>query len=73
MEQRKPRVLKFTNGSRIEILPAETAKRSKRGERQIKTLTDFYSKYPDLFLEDYYRIRLSWWQKCFLRLIRDKV
>jgi len=32
-------------------------------------LKDFYTKYPDIFIEDILNLKLSLWQKILLRLI----
>jgi hypothetical protein len=30
---------------------------------------NFYKKYPDIFLEDFFDIKLFWWQRFYIRHI----
>lgn len=57
--------IKFKNGSYLESIKSNDVKRSSRADR----LNEFYLKYPDVFLENYFDIELLEYQKLFIRLI----
>ena len=42
-------IIQFKNGSSIKCLSGEKYKRSKRGQKQIEKIRDYYLKYPDKF------------------------
>lgn len=61
--------IKFKNGSYLESIESNDIKRSSRADK----LKEFWLKYPDVFLENYFDIKLLGYQKFFIRLImRDK-
>ena len=57
--------IKFKNGSYLESIKSTDVKRSYRADK----LKEFYLKYPDVFLENYFDIELLEYQKLFIRLI----
>lgn len=57
--------IKFKNGSYLEPIKSTDIKRSDRADK----LKEFYLKYPDVFLENYFDIELLEYQKLFIRLI----
>lgn len=57
--------IKFKNGSYLESIESTNLKRSSRADR----LKEFYLKYPDIFLENYFDIELLEYQKFFIKLI----
>ena len=57
--------IKFKNGSYLESIKSTDIKRSDRADK----LKEFYLKYPDVFLENYFDIELLEYQKLFIRLI----
>ena len=57
--------IKFKNGSYLESIKSNDVKRSSRADR----LNEFYLKYPDVFLENYFDIELLEYQKLFIKLI----
>lgn len=61
--------IKFKNENYLEPIKSTDIKRSYRVDK----LKEFYLKYPDVFLENYFDIELLEYQKLFIRLIvRDK-
>ena len=57
--------IKFKNGSYLKSIKSNDIKRSYRADN----LKEFYLKYPDVFLENYFDIELLEYQKLFIRLI----
>lgn len=57
--------IKFKNGNYLESIKSIDIKRSYRADK----LKEFYLKYPDVFLENYFDIELLEYQKLFIRLI----
>lgn len=57
--------IKFKNGSCLDSIKSTDIKRSYRANK----LKEFYLKYPDVFLENYFDIELLEYQKLFIRLI----
>lgn len=57
--------IKFKNGNYLEPIKSTDIKRSYRANK----LKEFYLKYPDVFLENYFDIELLEYQKLFIRLI----
>lgn len=57
--------IKFKNGNYLETIKSIDIKRSYRADK----LKEFYLKYPDVFLENYFDIELLEYQKLFIRLI----
>ena len=57
--------IKFKNGNYLELIKSIDIKRSYRADK----LKEFYLKYPDVFLENYFDIELLEYQKLFIRLI----
>ena len=57
--------IKFKNGNYLEPIKSIDIKRSYRADK----LKEFYLKYPDVFLENYFDIELLEYQKLFIRLI----
>lgn len=57
--------IKFKNGGYLEPIKSTDIKRSYRADK----LKEFYLKYPDVFLENYFDIELLEYQKLFIRLI----
>ena len=57
--------IKFKNESYLESIKSNDIKRSSRADK----LNEFYLKYPDAFLENYFDIELLEYQKLFIRLI----
>ena len=57
--------IKFKNGSYLKSIKSNDIKRSYRVDK----LKEFYLKYPDVFLENYFDIELLEYQKLFIRLI----
>lgn len=57
--------IKFKNENYLEPIKSTDIKRSYRANK----LKEFYSKYPDVFLENYFDIELLEYQKLFIRLI----
>lgn len=57
--------IKFKNGNYLEPIKSTDIKRSCRADK----LKEFYLKYPDVFLENYFDIELLEYQKLFIRLI----
>lgn len=57
--------IKFKNGSYLESIKSTDVKRSYRADK----LKEFYLKYPEVFLENYFDIELLEYQKLFIRLI----
>lgn len=62
-------IIQFKNGSSIKCLSGGECKRSKRGQKQIEKIRDYYLKHPDKFLEDVCGIRLLPYQRVLLRII----
>lgn len=61
--------IKFKNGSYLESIKSNDVKRSSHADR----LNEFYLKYPDVFLENYFDIELLEYQKLFIRsIVSDK-
>ena len=57
--------IKFKNGNYLESIKSIDINRSYRADK----LKEFYLKYPDVFLENYFDIELLEYQKLFIRLI----
>ena len=57
--------IKFENGSYLKSIKSNDIKRSSRADQ----LKEFWLKYPDVFLENYFDIELLEYQKLFIRLI----
>lgn len=57
--------IKFENGSYLKSIKSNDIKRSSRADK----LKEFWLKYPDVFLENYFDIELLEYQKLFIRLI----
>lgn len=57
--------IKFKNENYLEPIKSTDIKRSYRADK----LKEFYLKYPDVFLENYFDIELLEYQKLFIRLI----
>ena len=57
--------IKFKNENYLEPIKSTDIKRSYRVDK----LKEFYLKYPDVFLENYFDIELLEYQKLFIRLI----
>lgn len=57
--------IKFKNGSYLKSIKSNDIKRSSRADK----LKEFWLKYPDVFLENYFDIELLEYQKLFIRLI----
>lgn len=57
--------IKFKNGSYLKFIKSNDIKRSSRADK----LKEFWLKYPDVFLENYFDIELLEYQKLFIRLI----
>lgn len=57
--------IKFKNENYLEPIKSTDIKRSYRADK----LKEFYLKYPDIFLENYFDIELLEYQKLFIRLI----
>ena len=57
--------IKFKNGSYLKSIKSNDIKRSSRADK----LKEFWLKYPDIFLENYFDIELLEYQKLFIRLI----
>lgn len=57
--------IKFKNENYLEPIKSTDIKRSYRANK----LKEFYLKYPDVFLENYFDIELLEYQKLFIRLI----
>ena len=57
--------IKFKNGSYLKSIKSNDIKRSSRADK----LKEFYLKYPDVFLENYFDIELLEYPKLFIRLI----
>ena len=61
--------IKFKNGNYLESIKSNDIKRSSRADK----LNEFYLKYHDVFLENYFDIELLEYQKLFIRLmIKDE-
>lgn len=65
-------IIQFKNGSSIKCLSGGECKRSKRGQKQIEKIRDYYLKYPDEFFEDFAGCKLLPYQRVFLRLCRRR-
>ena len=57
--------IKFKNENYLEPIKSTDIKRSYRADK----LKEFYLKYPDVFIENYFDIELLEYQKLFIRLI----
>lgn len=57
--------IKFKNENYLEPIKSTDIKRSYRADK----LKEFYLKYPNVFLENYFDIELLEYQKLFIRLI----
>ena len=57
--------IKFKNENYLEPIKSTDIKRSYRADK----LKEFYLKYTDVFLENYFDIELLEYQKLFIRLI----
>lgn len=57
--------IKFKNGNYLKSIKVSDFKRNSRADK----LKEFYLKYPDVFLENYFDIELLEYQKLFIRLI----
>ena len=57
--------IKFKNGSYLKSIKSNNIKRSSRADK----LKEFWLKYPDVFLENYFDIELLEYQKLFVRLM----
>ena len=53
--------IKFKNGSYLKSIKSNDIKRSSRADK----LKEFWLKYPDVFLENYFDIELLEYQKLF--------
>lgn len=62
-------IIQFKNGSSIKCLSGGECKRSKRGQKQIEKIRDYYLKYPDKFFEDFTGCKLLPYQRVVLRII----
>lgn len=61
--------IKFKNGSYLKSIKSNDIKRSSRADK----LKEFWLKYSDVFLENYFDIELLEYQKFFVRsIMRDK-
>ena len=61
--------IKFKNGNYLKSIKSNDIKRSSRADK----LKEFWLKYPDVFLENYFDIELLEYQKFFVRsIMRDK-
>lgn len=47
-------IIQFKNGSIIKTLSGGECKRSKRGQKQLKKIKEYYSKCPDKFIEEFF-------------------
>lgn len=61
--------IKLKNGSCLDSIKSNDIKRSSRKDK----LKEFYLKYPDVFLENYFDIELLEYQKFFIRLIMGDI
>lgn len=52
--------IKFENGSVLESIESNVCKRSKR------TIIYYYKKKPYKFIEDFYGVKLHWYQKLWI-------
>lgn len=57
--------IKLKNGSYLKSIKSNDIKMSSRADK----LKEFWLKYPDVFLENYFDIELLEYQKLFIRLI----
>ena len=64
-------IIQFKNGSSIKCLSGGECKRSKRGQKQIEKIRDYYLKYPDEFFEAT-GCKLLPYQRVVLRIIRGR-
>lgn len=62
-------IIQFKNGSCIKCLPGGKCKRSKRGQKQIEKIRDYYLKYPDEFFEDFAGCKLLPYQRVFFEAV----
>lgn len=60
--------IKFKNGSMLESIESNNLERSSRADK----LKEFYQKYPDIFIENHFGIKLLAYQKLFIRLLMKK-
>lgn len=56
--------IKFENGSILESIESNDCKRSKRVEEIM-----YYMKNPYKFIEDFYGVKLHWYQKLWIKFI----
>lgn len=57
--------MEFKNGSKLKTINSEDNKRSLRAEE----LREFYKKYPDVFIEEFFDIKLLSYQKLIVRAL----
>lgn len=62
-------IIQFKNGSYIKCVLGRECKRSKRGQKQIEKIRDYYLKYPDEFFGDFTGCKLLPYQRVVLRII----
>lgn len=75
-------IIQCKNGSTIKSLSGGKCKRSKRGQKQIEKIRDYYLKYPDEFFEDFNKFFEDFtgckllpylpYQRVILRIIRGR-
>lgn len=65
--------LEFENGSEIKIIDVNVANtRSKRGQKQLQEIKEYYKYNPDKYIEEMLGVRLYPYQKVMLKLMSTK-
>lgn len=65
--------LEFENGSEIKIIGVDVVnKRSKRGQKQLQEIKEYYKYNPDKYVEEILGIKLYPYQRMILKLMSTK-
>ena len=60
----------FKNGSMLKTIPSESEPvRSKRGNKQLTYWSDYWQRHPEVFIEEFMGVKLSCWQRIFIKHI----
>lgn len=65
--------MKFENGNEIKIISVDVANtRSKRWQKQLQNIKDYYKHNPNKYIEEMLGVRLYPYQKAMLKLMSTK-
>ena len=60
----------FKNGNALETILSESEPiRSERGNEQLTYWSDYWQRYPEVFIEEFMGVKFSCWQRIFIKHI----